>query len=332
MNRYSLMLLLCISVLSAHATIRRVNNRTGITGVYTTAQAAHDAALAGDTIMLEPSPYNYGNLNVTKKLVVIGTGFFLTENPETQYKDAWPSTLGTVTFAKSGAVTSEFSQLMGVSCTGAVTVNVSNIILRRNYFQAVVNITIVSDPVAFVTVAENFLTRSLSLSSNTHDIVIRNNIFVFSYGTTGSISGGVAYNGLFMNNVIVGTYYYSAYLNFDNFLVQNNITSYTSFYVNYNSYSNNIADNTSFGYQNGNMQNIGLSQLILGAGTTDGQWQLKPGSLAIGAGNGGVNCGAFGGPNPYVLSGLPPVPATYFFNIGDPSSPYNVQVKVKSHN
>ena len=75
-----------------------------------------------------------------------------------------------------------------------------------------------------------------------------------------------------------------------------------------------------------------MSSVFLYTGSTDGQYQLKAGSPAIGAGNGGVNCGAYGGPNPYVLSGLPPVPATWFFNIGDPSGPYNVQVKVKSHN
>jgi hypothetical protein len=42
-------------------TIRRVNNNVGITGVnvYTTAQAAHDAAAANDILIIEPSNTSY---------------------------------------------------------------------------------------------------------------------------------------------------------------------------------------------------------------------------------------------------------------------------------
>ena len=45
--------------------------------------------------------------------------------------------------------------------------------------------------------------------------------------------------------------------------------------------------------------------------STDGKWQLKAGSPAIGTGLGGVDCGAFDGIEPYVLSGLPEVPHIY---------------------
>ncbi len=45
--------------------------------------------------------------------------------------------------------------------------------------------------------------------------------------------------------------------------------------------------------------------------STDGKWQLKTGSPAIGAGVSGVNCGVFGGVTPYVLSGVPNLPHIY---------------------
>ena len=70
-------LLLCIA---AHAqTIRRVNNNAGVTGVnvYTTAQAAHDAAVANDILMIEPSVTTYENLILTKPLKIYGNGYFL---------------------------------------------------------------------------------------------------------------------------------------------------------------------------------------------------------------------------------------------------------------
>jgi len=43
----------------------------------------------------------------------------------------------------------------------------------------------------------------------------------------------------------------------------------------------------------------------------DERYKLKAGSPAIGAGVSGVDCGAFGGVTPYVLSGLPPFPRIY---------------------
>ncbi|QLH46027.1 MAG: hypothetical protein HWD58_10595 [Bacteroidota bacterium] len=51
------------------AAILRVNNNPNVTGanIYSNAQAAHDAATAGDTIHLEPVAFgNYGDLNVSK--------------------------------------------------------------------------------------------------------------------------------------------------------------------------------------------------------------------------------------------------------------------------
>lgn len=86
---------------------------------------------------------------------------------------------------------------------------------------------------------------------------------------------------------MMGTYYYTASINVDNFIVQNNIVSFTSYSPNNNSSSNNLADNTAFGNLNGNQQNVSMSSVFLYTGSTDGQYQLKAGSPAIGAGNGG---------------------------------------------
>ena len=45
---------------------------------------AYAAASAGDTIYIESSPVPYGPLDMYKRLVVIGTGYFLSENDSTQ--------------------------------------------------------------------------------------------------------------------------------------------------------------------------------------------------------------------------------------------------------
>lgn len=55
-----------------------VDNRPGTTAQFTTLQAAHDAATAGDFIYVHPSPNTYGSLSIRKKINLRGIG----HNPE----------------------------------------------------------------------------------------------------------------------------------------------------------------------------------------------------------------------------------------------------------
>ncbi len=69
MKKAILLCLLAFSFSTFAQTIRRVNNSPGITGanIYASAQSAHDAAIAGDIIYLEPSENtNYGDLIITQ--------------------------------------------------------------------------------------------------------------------------------------------------------------------------------------------------------------------------------------------------------------------------
>jgi hypothetical protein len=103
---------------------------------------------------------------------------------------------------------------------------------------------------------------------------------------------------------------------------------------------NNIASSTQFGSANGNQASVGMGNVFAGGANAspDGWWQLKAGSPALGAGYGStpekpVDCGLFGGISPYVLAGLPPIPAIYFFEnqpVGSNADPVDVSIKVKS--
>ena len=100
------------------------------------------------------------------------------------------------------------------------------------------------------------------------------------------------------------------------------------------SYNLSISDH--FGTDNHNQANISEEALFLGAlsNSTDGKWQLKEGSPALSAGEGGVDCGAYGGPQPYQLSGLPAGPVIYELNVSSYSTEDNklpVTIKVKSY-
>src|SRR4051812_28120195 len=83
-STFSLICIVCLSVTSSYAKIWRVNNNPNVTADFTTLSAAHTGASSGDTLHLEGSPTSYGSMTCTKKLVIIGPGFFLSQNPNTQ--------------------------------------------------------------------------------------------------------------------------------------------------------------------------------------------------------------------------------------------------------
>jgi hypothetical protein len=110
-------------------TTRRVNNNFGVSGtnVYATPQAAHDAAVANDILIIDPSTTAYGDLTLTKPLKIYGNGYFLNVNTELKV-DQRPSSLGIVWFnTGSGG-----SEMYGISITSIAIQGVSNITLSRN--------------------------------------------------------------------------------------------------------------------------------------------------------------------------------------------------------
>ncbi|MCA0153587.1 right-handed parallel beta-helix repeat-containing protein [Winogradskyella vincentii] len=53
-------------------TIITIDNNANSTTTYTTIQAAHDAATAGDIIYVQPSGTNYGTVNISKEITIVG--------------------------------------------------------------------------------------------------------------------------------------------------------------------------------------------------------------------------------------------------------------------
>ncbi len=81
----TLLFLAAISMaVAANAKILRVSNVSGSSAPYASIDAAHDAASAGDTIMVDGSSEKYGGsyakYDITKKLVIIGPGYWLVKN------------------------------------------------------------------------------------------------------------------------------------------------------------------------------------------------------------------------------------------------------------
>lgn len=310
-----------------NATVWRVNGTPNASAHYSTLQAAHDNAATqnGDTIYLEGSMFTTGALSCSKQLTIIGSGYFLSQNPDTQH-NKYPSTIdGYVHFYDGSAG----SKIMGCTLTASIYLHTTDISIERNYFG-------VMQYAIYAYTGNNSNTRiinnyfdnvyyyySIYFSAPSANVLISNN-YINGYFYTPSNFSGMVMNNIFASDITCF-----------NSNVINNISIYSSATLTNCIVTHNIGNGTQFPNQDNNQQNVLPDDIFVGltGNSPDGQWQLKPLSPAIGAGEDGVDCGIFGGAYPYKLSGLPPIPAIYDFDAPSlPSSTISVSLKAKSHN
>lgn len=330
-------LLFVFSNESLMAKIWRVNNAPGINADFNNLQTAHDSANAGDTLYVEGTPFSYGGLTCTKRLSLFGPGYFLAENENTS---------AIINHAHIDGINlndgSQGTLVCGFYVWQNTTINVNNIQLKRNFHNSVQVFNKDS-----ILIAQNYF-NSGGIYIYSDNPVIRNiriiNNIILGQLSLSNIKSALVYNNLFQGSV-QGTE--SFFVN-NLFIETGNCNSSLVNAINQNLFSNNIFCGTGVGSVNGNQANIDLSTVFLVAPTatkpqdvsTDGRWQLKVGSPAKAAGFGSTNekpvdIGPFGGTEPYVLSGLPPIPSIYFFEhqpIGSNADPLDVRIKVISRN
>jgi hypothetical protein len=321
-----ILLALVAGYINVSATVWRVNPTPNSSAHYSTAQAAHDAATTvnNDTLYLEGSTFSFGGLTLSKKLTIIGNGYFLAQNPQTQYNIS-PSTFNSYIYCYAGGQGSKF---IGCTFQSPVYLYSNNFTFERNNFVYGNNNAIYSQAnCSDILILNNYFEtyfgyQCISFTLTHSNILIANNYF------NGYVSVSANFSGIFANNIF--NYPITIY----NSTLVNNIALQTVSLTNCVS-TYNIGNSTQFGNLNGNQQNVAAGALFLGAtgNSTDGQWQLKVGSPAIGAGEGGTDIGMYGGEYPYILSGLPPIPAIYSLDAQSlPSNTLDVNLKAKSHN
>lgn len=299
--------------LGAQAKIWRVNNMPGVAADANTAQAAHDLASNGDTIHLEPSPTDYGSVTCTKRLVWLGTGYFLTENPGLQ-----ASYINGVISSMSFNAGSENSVVSVISNSYAY-VYTNNITIARSWFYGIS----VSGTYNDVVITQNVIYYGIDLNNAT-DAIVTNNLVgqAVSNGSSGTAVvsnnvmgiynnyGGTLYNSVFQNNILRGNAY-----TFSNTVASYNTTSSGSGLPagNNNVFSADLTavfENDGYFYQH----------------RVDRDYRLKAGSPAIGTGNGGADRGAFGGSTPFVLGLQPAIPA--ITALSAPAANYTSSIQV----
>ena len=312
----AVMIAVVLLVFSAHATKWRVNN-TGVAGNFTTLQAAHNAASAGDTIYLESSRLSYGGLNCTKRLVIIGTGYFLDENDSTQANIAG-SMAEDITFAAG----SENSIIMGVIANTHIHCDADRVLFKRVYMRA----DVMQIDGNSVVATQCYLNRIVSAIGSNFTLT---NSVVFYHETSGyCIQMWGASTGTYRNNIFCG----GQSLNSAEYT--NNISTGTSgqaaaFDGSNLTVANNIAAGNQYAaYSDSNQVFVNMATVFVNTGSTDGKYKLIPGtSPAIQWGHNKVDCGIYGGPTPYIPSGMPTVPAIWYLQVNGT----NVSVKAKSH-
>jgi hypothetical protein len=320
MKKNTLLFLCIFAGICAQATIRRVNNNAIVTGpnVYTTAQAAHNAAVAGDTIHLEPTVNgSYGNITITKQLVVISTGDFLSLNPGTQLSFL---PVGTCDGIYLGAGSS--NTIIHAKCTGiAFNASVNNVTISRSHITG--SITFGSNTTCNnIVIKQNMIDGSISAQSST---IVCNNLLV----SNNFIYQGIAYScssqAIFVNNVIC-----YGYNTISNSIFSNNIiiAAYAFTFNNCN-VSGNVSAGTQLPAGNVNSENMAnvFANWPFSSPTSTDQYQLKPSysNQAI---------GMYAGSDPYRRACTPPVPSIYEFTVPASASGNNMNITVstKSNN
>lgn len=322
-------LFLCFGFLAANATSWRVNNNPAIDADFSDLTTAIAAAAEGDTLYIEGTQFNYGDILLNKHLVLIGPGYFLDQNDSTQvnYNPAKLGLLEIDTVASG-------SHIYGLSFTGAVRMGGSDVVFSRNHLLYYSIQLAWGNHIIGCVISQNFLEGIGQSNYDAYNVLITNNY----------VDGGIDLNDdctcTILNNVL------GYKIDVFNSVIKNNITyggNNGGVIVN----ENNVIEYNIMNYQSGafppgpgNIEGIDPDNVFVDLGgnlgySEDAKWQLKEGSIAIGYGEGGVDCGMFGGSSPYILSGLPAVPHIYEAIVpasGSAASGLPVTIKVKSQN
>lgn len=325
---------------SAKATIWRVNNK-GFSATFTTLQAANNSNLVqpGDTIHLEGSPDLYAGAVLNKRLVVIGPGYFLDENPATS-SDVSEAVIGGFDLNKG----SEGSQLIGLHVgrnSAGIDIFVSNILIKRCRIDYEIGLTYgISD----IRIVQNFFAgssaNSLLRANNASfpaNVIFNNNICQKTLILQEGYTMLECRNNVFDCPAIANQP--SIRMNVSSF--QNNILKNPNANVAINGGTNrNVAYNiggspNQFGTANNNIVITDFTTLFVdpATNTTDGDYQLKPNSPGSGNGSDGTDRGAFGGlsvTSRYTLSGLAPIPVIYEINSSGVAGPAGMSVTIKA--
>lgn len=288
------------AVMTADATILRVSNVNGSTAPYQTILAAHDAAREGDTIMVDGSDIEYELTEITKRLVLIGPGYWINENGIVD--EAAPSAKVQFTVKKgaAGTVIEGFSTNNRINA--AFRINADNCVVRRcyitssSYYGVQFGRDDTDDPAPSGAVVQQNYFKNCNVSGwqiTMTNVLISNNIFAHedmtAYDIANISSSQIEYNTMFCTD--------------ENSSWKNFASVHTS------TIEHNILWNPDVWYSaisilDDNEKSDNYTGNIISPAEVNTDKDVKTAETTMSEGK----YGAFAGDSPYVLSGIPAAP------------------------
>ncbi|MEL7531929.1 MAG: hypothetical protein AAFN10_11500, partial [Bacteroidota bacterium] len=286
---------------------------------------------------IEGSQQDYGSLVITKRLVIIGPGYFTAENPCT------PMSLDAVVndFSLEPTVTADpftgaaGTEIRGLSfnsnSTSRIDISVSNVIIAQCRIRTEVyfpdNLTSGTQVMQCYFDGDGLGSTSTNTGLN---VTFVNNIVDNSFNIVDNSSGVIRHN-LFLGN--------SFNVEVFNGEIRSNIATSTNSFTISTTGAGTLSHNTGgagqFGTADGN-NTAAANTLFITSNSTDGQYQLLASAILVkDNAHDGTDRGPFGGSLPYVLSGVPNIPFIKDLETNAPnypSIPLNVFIQAQSGN
>jgi hypothetical protein len=240
MKRLFSLLALMVACSLSFATVRTVCNMSYCAGTFANFNDAQSASSNGDTIYVQGSTIDYGSIEITKSLVIIGTG----HNPNKQ--NPLVSTFVNILISTSNV------QLIGLRLQHTGTVSgASGCVIKK------CRITGSSGQAIVLSNATNWLIEGNIIETigpafgiffsfqPSHNTIIQNNVFLGTYFKIAALLNTVAERTYILNNVFLGPLTgYETFSEVDFCSVDNNIF-----------YHSNPDGNNPFSIRNSTMNN-----------------------------------------------------------------------------
>lgn len=354
--------LFAAAVAPVSAAVFTVSNNPDRPAQFDNIAAAIAAASDGDTIYVHGSQFAYGDITVTKRLVLVGAGY----NSNNQF--GLTTRVGSINVTRTLSVENgSGSTITGFHATNIQAIGVlpvDNITIYRNRVDSQLRTYAGASKGSSWLIYNNIVAQlylgndgggPTSISST--NILVQNNII------TGFIADASSASILIDHNIFIaaglGAIYYATISN--NLFVRNSGTIFGS-NVSFCTFNNNFANLTTItsvspgtSFLNGNNTGSGnispapnpfVNVPDLGSFTFTGNYRIVNGSAADNAGTDGTDLGIYGGTYPFPSGGtpgggfdtsaLPAIPQITDFNIQNatiqPASTLNVNVKARINN
>jgi hypothetical protein len=307
----------------------------------------------------------YGSLICTKTLRIIGNGFYHLANANiiSQPFFQGESVVGGITVNSTAPSTIIEGLYPGTCYIKAQNVKITrclggNFFLIRDNLGSNASGAIITKNINFGLKFTGYYENSPSPSCASVDyqienVIIKNNLnvtidwsnsAVLRRGGSCSVSNSYQVPSLKNSTISNNTNYSVLELYGENTVVHSNICSSLNisgtyaYPSNYVTASKNVC-NVVCGYGANNLDNIALNTLFTSSNPSlDSGFRLSATSPAIGAGLGGIDAGAYGGSDPYRISGLAPIPqiTSYSKNASSgvytTTTPMTVTISVRGNN